>query len=67
MHSICSEIGEVNWQLGDVGRNPSRLVLCEQLGLNVRFTPVREHDTDTDLSGKEIACIKLAICAIPSD
>ena len=32
-------IGEVNWQLGDVGRNPSRFVLCEQLGLNVRFTP----------------------------
>ena len=38
-------IGEVNWQLGDVGRN-QRLVLREQLGLNVRFTPESGHDAD---------------------
>jgi hypothetical protein len=29
-------------QLGDVRRDPSRLVLREQLGLNVRFAPIRE-------------------------
>jgi hypothetical protein len=30
-------------QLGDIGRDPSRLVLREQLGLNVRFTPKSGH------------------------
>jgi hypothetical protein len=30
-------------QLGDIRRDPPRLVLGEQLGLNVRFTPKSGH------------------------
>jgi len=49
-------------QLGDIRRDPSRLVLAEQLGRNVRFTPKSGHwqSRRIDLFGVRKRCRRAA-------